>query len=774
MNIKRPIILFVISAIIGIVVAYDDVVISFKIIVVVTAIFLLLNLYIKHKFKFQYIIILLSILLGFSIRYKAEALMYDKCDKMIDGLQNNTLTLQGKIKNIGSSKNSNYLILENIYVNRQFIKKIKLYYSKDENYDVKIGNIVKVKSNIYKNAKPQNEGEFNNLLYNRSNGIFFQGYIRDLEVENKEIDILRNFLYNVKKDFHKKINLIFVDIDAGLFYAMLVGDKSEINPIRKKLFDENGIAHILAISGLHLSILGICLFELLRKRFSLNKSAIFVSIFIFLYGLLIDASTITLRAIIMLYIRFLSLAIGRTYDSKNILYLLCFIFLFYKPYLLFNAGFQFSYVSIFALNTDYIIKFKDSDERIIIKKIPPILILTLFLMPITLYHYYSYPLYSIFLNILVIPLMTFVITFGIVGVCFSYFSILLGRFFVGIVHFIFMFYEKICLFIQKLPYNNLAIGKPFIFKIFIFYMVLLFVWYLFRNEKKFMKISNIKFSLYSLLFSIFVLCFSIRKDYRMTFLSIGQGDGIIIENNNRYFSIDCGSTSTKTSGEYILEPHLKSRGITIIDTAFITHADSDHTNAILYVMDNKNIKFNSLILPIMAKNNQKYDIIKKVASDNNVSIEYKKAGDRIIFSKDLRVDIMNPLEYDNNMIEDINEQSLVFKVVYKNKSTLFTGDIGKITEEKILNNNTFKNILKSDVLKVSHHGSKNSSLDEFIKYSSPTYSIISYGKDNKYGHPHKETLETLKKYDSKIFLTGEMGQVDVFFENGNVKIKTFK
>ena len=775
MNIKRPIILFVISAILGIVVAYDNVVISFKIIIVVTAIFLLFTLIIKSNIKFKYIYLLFFVFLVFIVRYKIEQNIYENCDKEINELAAKPVYVVGEIENIGSSKNSNYCILRDAILNDKKYRKIKLYYSKEESFNLKIGNVVKVKSNIYINKKPENEGEFNNSIYNRSNGIFFQGYIQNLELISNKTNKFKNLLYGIRLNIYEKINLLFVNEDAGLFYAMLLGDKSEINEVRKRLFNENGIAHILAISGLHLSILGICLFELLRKKFSLRVSAFIVSVFIFLYAILIDASLITLRAIIMLYIRFLSLSLGRTYDSKNSLYILCLIFLFLKPYLLFNAGFQFSYVSIFALNSDFTIKFinNDNDEKKL-TKIPQTIVLTIFLMPITLYHYYTYPLYSYFLNLIIIPLMTFVILFGIIGVIYSYVSILIGRFFVGIVHFIFILYEKLCIIIERLPYNTISIGKPNINRILIFYMLIFLIWWFFREIDNIKKLKKVIFSILIFTVSIIILFNRKTNEYRMTFLSIGQGDSIVIENFNRIITIDGGSTTTKTSGEYILAPHLKSRGIDKIDTAFITHADSDHTNAILYVIKNTDIKFNNLILPVMAKNSEKYDIIKLAANEKNINILYKKAGDRIVFSDDLIIDVINPVEDDRDAINDINEQSLTFKMTYKNHSALFTGDIGKITEEKILKNNVFINMIKSDVLKVAHHGSKNSSLDEFIKYTAPSYSIISYGVNNKYGHPSENTINTLNKYHSKILKTAVNGQIDIFFKDNKINFKTFK
>jgi competence protein ComEC len=306
--------------------------------------------------------------------------------------------------------------------------KCRCYFADELITDVKIGNYVRITGGTSIIDEPSNEGEFNQKNYYRSDGITFISFANNIEVTNANYDKLRQKIYEIKILIKAQINKIFNEKDAGLFSAMVTGDKSSIDIEQKRKFADNGIAHILAISGLHLSILGLALFELLRKRLSVNVSAGFVSIFILLYGIFIDAGPASLRAITMLFIRFLSLSIGRTYDSKNTLFIIAFIFLMIRPYLLFNAGFQFSYVAIYALNSELTVArirkkitsigiegSSEGNKIVGIKveslKIPAVIILTLFLFPITIFHYFTYPLYSILVNLIVIPLMAFVLGF---------------------------------------------------------------------------------------------------------------------------------------------------------------------------------------------------------------------------------------------------------------------------------------------------------------------------------------------------------------------------
>ena len=270
--------------------------------------------------------------------------------------------------------------------------------------------------------------------------------------------------------------------------------------------------------------------------------------------------------------------------------------------------------------------------------------------------------------------------------------------------------------------------------------------------------------------SLIIIFIHKKYDFKMSFISVGQGDGITIENNNQIISIDGGSTSNNNLSEYILTPNLKARQINTINHAFITHADSDHTNGIIDIINNDDVKVENMYLPIFAKENIKYKNIIDTCNDNNVNIYYLKNGDNIKLN-DIEIFVLNPIENDEFEKKDINEQSLAFILNYKNLKTMFTGDIGKTAESKILKNTDID--MDVDILKVAHHGSRNSSLEEFIERIKPEISIVSSGKNNQYNHPHKETIDTLNKYNSKIIMTKSSGEIDIILENDELEIYEF-
>lgn len=821
MKIKRPAILFLSASIIGILIAYSSIPYLFKILIVAIAIFLYLKLVVEKKLYIRtFLIIILFFIIGF-VRFKHEEKYFDDISLKIESLGKGQKVITGIVDSIGKSTNSNYYLLKNCSIGGMNLGCIRLYFKDDINPYAKIGNFIKVNAGTSTVDSPMNEGEFNQKNYYRSMNIAFIAYAKDFEIVNANYDVVRNKIYEIKELIKNQVKRIFNYKDAGLFTAMITGDRSSIDKEQKKIFSENGIAHIIAISGLHLSILGIALFEFIRRFLSVNVSATIVSIFILLYGIFIDASATSLRAITMLYIRFLSLAIGRTYDSKNTLYIICFIFLMIHPYLLFNAGFQFSYLAIFALNHEVEIpsinyiraerkkiihekisrqtKFiKEIEKRKRYVKLPAVIVLTVFLFPVTVYHYFTYPLYSIFLNLLVIPLMSFVLGFGILALILSFLHIKVGIVIGFIVHIIFAIYDKLCILIDKLPYHLLLLGKPNLYEVMYYYVAIFLIIYAIKyfyikpriiksdidivkhlkrkyTKYKFLNIIRLVFCFFLLIFSILILSVRKKNDMRLTFISIGQGDSILLMANDFVMSIDGGSSSNTSNGQYILAPHIKSRAINHIDYAFVTHADSDHTNGLIYLMDSEeDIKIKNLVLPINAMTDSKFNKLKSVASGAGTKVTYLKEEDKLTLPHGISINVLSP-DYESIDDEkyDQNELSLTFRLDYNRYSCLFTGDIGKKTMERMINDKYAVENMDVDILKVPHHGSKNSNVKEFFDIVSPTYAVVSYGKNNNYGHPSSETIKSLISSGAKVLKTGEFGQVDIYLDKENIVYNTF-
>jgi competence protein ComEC len=221
-------------------------------------------------------------------------------------------------------------------------------------------------------------------------------------------------------------------------------------------------------------------------------------------------------------------------------------------------------------------------------------------------------------------------------------------------------------------------------------------------------------------------------------------------------------------------PYLESQGVDVIDIAFITHCDSDHYSGILYLLEESDeIQIKELVLPLPAESDERYNKLKKAASGKNTEIRYFGAGSELV-SHELSLTGLYPLNSD--YIEEANSHSIGMLLNYRDFSMLFTGDMDKECEYKMLDyvdgllSDQIIETPDIDILKVGHHGSSTSTSEELLQLLTPEIAILSYGNNNRYGHPHKETLEKLKKHDIEILETGKSGEIRIVSDGETYKI----
>ena len=193
---------------------------------------------------------------------------------------------------------------------------------------------------------------------------------------------------------------------------------------------------------------------------------------------------------------------------------------------------------------------------------------------------------------------------------------------------------------------------------------------------------------------------------------------------------------------------------------------------LLYIM--QEIKVNNIIIGKQYKSSENYEKFIKIVKEKKINVKIVEGGEKVSIEDNLYFDIIWP--FSDNMISDnsINNNSLVCKLNYKNYSMLFTGDIEAIAEKAIQKKYSKNlNILKSDILKVAHHGSKTSSITEFIEKIKPKYAIIGVGEDNKFGHPSDSTIQNLEKANIRIYRTDKMGEIEIKTNGKEIKINEF-
>ncbi|GFR36480.1 ComEC/Rec2 family competence protein [Thermobrachium celere] len=245
----------------------------------------------------------------------------------------------------------------------------------------------------------------------------------------------------------------------------------------------------------------------------------------------------------------------------------------------------------------------------------------------------------------------------------------------------------------------------------------------------------------------------------VSILDVGQGDAILIRTKeNKFILIDSGSNSVKE----ILMNKLNENGVKDIDVLIATHPHEDHIGNMDDVIKNFNIK--EIYMPKVTTNTKTFINMMNEIKNKNLKIKTAKSGIKFNVG-DVEVEFLAP---NSSYYEDLNDYSAVVKLKYGNNTFLFMGDAEKFSESEILKRGFD---VKADVIKLGHHGSSSSSSEEFIRTVDPKFAVISVGKDNSYGHPHKETMLLMKKYGIKVLRTDEAGDV-VFLSDGlNLEIK---
>lgn len=658
------------------------------------------------------------------------------------------------------------------------------------------GEQIEVYGKISPAEAARNEGQFDFRLYYRTISVHGSMYGTSFRIIGGDPKPFARGLQALRLRMGTILDQLLPPQDAGIYRALLTGDKSAMDEDIRSLYQENGIAHILAVSGLHLSILGLGVYELLR-RFGRSKAAsgIASAFLIVAYGILTGCSGSALRAVLMLLLRFLGAAVGRSYDMLTAMAAAALFLLWKGPFMLFSAGFQLSFLAVLAIGLSHALPVP---KHPLLAGLWLSFYLQLLTLPVILFHYFRFPLYGIFLNLIVLPLMGCVIYSGIFGVELFALSEKLATIAIGGGHWILRLYTFLCTRCAALPYSSLLLGRPSMHSILLYYAALGFVtWTLAERHTRRHPVRSERYApecsgsqsgwglrfrenrstpsdpvprvwrlplpciVLPLLLSMLCLPAKQPKGLEITVLDVGQGDGFILRNQGLVMSVDGGSTSDQRLGKNVLVPYLESQGIERIDLALITHCDADHYSGILYLLEEESkISIGELLLPRVAVQDARYDALRDAAAARDVQIRYFGQGDSIALGE---VEIRGYYPAGTAKLETANDHSIGMLLHAPDFQMLFTGDMDEACEQQLLAALWEANAgyPKIDVLKAGHHGSHTSSSEALLAALRPDYAILSYGVGNDYGHPHAETLERLERYGVQTLETGVMGEIRI-------------
>ncbi|RHR71971.1 DNA internalization-related competence protein ComEC/Rec2 [Eubacterium sp. AF15-50] len=716
---------------------------------------------------------------------------------------------QGSVDKILKTQYGYNVYLKNALINNRECGNIIAYFQSEP--DLKIGNKTYLKGKIQQFEVARNKGNFDSKKYYLSIGITTKIAVKEYYVSDDNYDFLRDKLCTLREyvvgmfsklcDTNGKGKWLYGN-KAGIFSAILMGDKTELDQEIKDLYSLSGIAHILAISGLHIGLIGMFLYSLLRKRFSFATSSALTIAVVTLFAITSGMGIATIRAFVMFVLKLIGEILGRKYDYITAISLSALILLADNPFIIINSGFQMSFCAMITITiiwpkVVYLINIKSKIAYSIVLS----LCIGIFMNPVIAYNYFQLPTYSFMLNIIVVPLLGIVVISAIAGSGMGFLSILIGKTALTPGCLILEVYTFLCENVLKIPGAVIVVGKPTIKIIVLYYMVIVFFLFCFTLVRKnYEKDCNIKemidengkkvissqiilkkqrkfdFKIRLAVVGIsilsgFFIYYTPSKGLDIQFMDVGQGDGIFIKaDDGTTITIDGGSSDVKNVAKYRMIPCIKASGTGGIDYAVITHADKDHISGIEEILNmntENGLTIRNLVMPHVSYEDEAYDELLTAAKTKGIQVLYIKEGDTMKLGK-VEIKCIHP---DGKYISDNrNDYSTVLSLKYENFSALFTGDIPAEIEKSIINkiDNNYT------ILKVAHHGSKYSSDMEFLKKVMPAYSVISVGEDNSYGHPGTETINKLKSLNSKILRTDLSGEIEIFSKENNMEIDVMK
>ena len=767
----------------------------------VAAVFLVLHKMRKHGQYWLGLILLFFVLWGYiccgqAVQNEKTALWLVEQLESVPSEQRQAEAV-GVVISVGATENSSKYVLKEVRMQTAVgeVKLSKLIIYTADDTEIREGDRISVIGQISSFDTATNPGQFDFRAYQSSMGMYLQMYGQHIVVDMNSTEPFLGMLGQVRR-YVRGIFMAVSPDTGGTLLAMVLGDKSELPDERQQLYLDSGIGHILTLSGLHLSLLGVGLYGGLRKKMTVSKwpAVILVSTLLFIYLRLIGSGISATRAAIAIGCSLIAGGVGKTYDSPSAAALGMVIILREYPLQIARPSFWLSFGAVLSLGLilPELMRWLRPNRKWA-KTLLSVLVVWMVLMPVTAINQYVIQPYSILLNFVVVPLMGPVLIGCILVLAAGSISLPVGSVVSVPVRWAFLFVDELCRVAGKFPGNQIVVGCPSFGQLLVYAGVLtVFLFALHRQnlhewekqetggyeeteaegEEKPVRADKAKrWCILSVLCGLLavILLFGIgRNRLEIVFLDVGQGDGIFLRMpNGATMMVDGGSSSETAIYEETIHPSLKWAGVRKLDYLVMTHLDSDHMNGLVDLLES-GFPVGCLLVSEVTMDEKEVEEIKKIATQNGTRVVRIGMNDGIKMGK-VEMKCISPETMISPQTE--NECSVVLELTYRNFSCLLTGDVegkGERTVEDYVSKRP-----PYTLLKVAHHGSKYSTSETFLAAVRPAAAVISCGKKNSYGHPHEELLDRLEAVESEIYCTAECGAVMVNTDGIRWEIKGY-
>lgn len=635
------------------------------------------------------------------------------------------------------------------------------------------GTLVKAAGDLRIPDEAGNPRCFDYRLYLKTKGIVYTLNARSLT----KIGSSRNYVDALHRQLQKMKGGFLEKFQGGgesreFLKGILFGDKSGIDEETYQEFTENGTAHILAVSGLHVSFLIALLTAMARNR-KYWKITVGISAMLVLYGELTEWNPSTVRAVIIAFLSMLAMYFRKPFDLTTGTAAAAMVVLTVDPYQLFQTGFLMSYLAItgMAFLTQPLSHFLG-------EKVAPTVALQCMMIPFQIHSFNRFNPLSIIINLPVIFLASMAVPFGMI--LFLINPLIAPG---GIMTQSLEYLTSLLVWLNRSLYMNgnfsglqesgSSGGLICFYLLLMFLSSELFQVMVIRREWK-----DVRRILGSFLLPAMLIAAGFRNPLAgdgVIFLDVGQGDGIHLQTEGRNVLVDGGGNSQYPVGQKILQPYLLKNGVESLDVALCTHLHMDHFKGVQELAQE---------FPV-----QKFYVpwVYRGLSETPKQARFLRGGDVLKVSDEMSIHVLWPISDSSaesndtarnaggeGVSADENTLNGVYRIDYRGVRILVTGDLLEEGERDMLQYYQGTEELRCDVLKVAHHGSHSSSSDAFLDAVQPSVAVIQVGARNRYGHPHKETLEKLQKRGIPVYRNDRDGAIGLRVRNHRIRIDRMK